>query len=194
MSAKDENKILAKITHKAFGSQSNARVIEYLNDDETLKIPMLICPSHPQQNLTAYATIGLSDYSMYQDNCEFPTRLEIICVGNTDLNWLPNALSTAAFYIMKERWLCHPGATLVDILDGYAGDSKLKHLYFTSPFLWETDLKTIDLTNKQVAWLLAIPITNNEYEYRKQNGDEKFEELMEKNNVDVFDLTRESIV
>ena len=194
MYAKDNNKILAKIMHKAFGSQPNARVVEYLNDDETLKIPMLICPDHPQRNLTAYATIGLSDYSMYQDNREFPTRLEIIGIGNTDVRWLPSALSTAAFYIMKEKWLCHPGTTLVDVLNNYAVDSDLKHLYFTAPFLWETDLKTIKLATKQVGWLLAIPITNSEYEYRKQNGDDKFEELMEANDVNAFDLTRKSVV
>lgn len=194
MLTKDENKMLAKITHKAFGSQPNASVVEYLNNDETLKVPILICPDHPQQNFTAYATIGLSDYSMRQGNREFPTRLEIISIGNTKIKWLPGALSTAAFYIMKEKWLCHPGATLVDILNGYAIDSDLEHLYFTSPFLWETDLKTIELATKQVAWLLAIPITNREYEYRKQYGNEKFEELMEKNNASVFDLTRKSII
>lgn len=58
----DENKILAKFMHKIFGNNPNASVINYLNDDESLCIPILSCPKNPCEGFTTYATVGLSDY------------------------------------------------------------------------------------------------------------------------------------
>jgi hypothetical protein len=190
----DENRMLAKLINSAFGSKQNTRIVEYLNEDNSLQIPILICPSSPSEDSTIYATVGLSDYSMYQDGHEFPTRLEIISAGNTDIDWLPNVISTAAFYIVQKRWLCCPGAILVNALKGYVFDSDLKHLYFTVPFLWQDELKVVQLRTKKVTWLLAIPITDAEHEYCKKHGDEKFEEMLERNRVNVFDLTRHSVI
>jgi len=180
--------------HSTFGDKPNARVVEYLDDDESLRIPILICPDSPLENFTTYATIGLSDYPMYQNNREFPSRLEIISVGNTGLEWFPNVVSTAAFYIMQNRWLCHPGGTLLNVLNDYALNLDLIHLYFTSPFLWQEELKTLQLETKMVSWLLAIPITDAEYKYIKDYGNEKFEDLLEKSEIDVFDMNRHSAI
>ncbi|BDA74980.1 hypothetical protein RIVM261_087770 [Rivularia sp. IAM M-261] len=41
----NENKMLAKFMCNAFGSNQNARVINYLNADESLSIPILSCPN-----------------------------------------------------------------------------------------------------------------------------------------------------
>jgi hypothetical protein len=46
----NQNKMLAKLMHSAFGNKPNARVVEYLNDGESLRIPILICPDSPLEN------------------------------------------------------------------------------------------------------------------------------------------------
>lgn len=190
----DENKMLAKFMHNTFGGNPNARVVNYLNNDESLGIPILSSPDSPSEDLTTYATVGLSDYPMYQDNEEFHVRLEIIGVCNNKVNWFPNILSTCGFYLIQGGWLYSPGSVVKNVVNAYDSDTQLKHVYFTSPFLWEEQLKMLQLETKKVAWLLCILITDAEYNYRQQNGSDKFEELLEESNADVFDITRHSVV
>ena len=75
----------------------------------------------------------------------------------------------------------------------YYPNSEMKHMLFVSPFLWE-DLKTIDFPNKKVAWLLAVPISGNEYLFAQDKGTDSLEELFGKGKIDIFDLERESIL
>lgn len=193
--ATDENKMLAKFMRNVFGGHPNTRVVNYLNSDDSINIPLLICPEHPRENLTTYATIGLSDYPMY-DDCEeeeFPVRLEIISVGNSNIDWFPNILATCAFYLMQEGWLYSPGSVLKNIANTYESDIQFKHIYFTNPFLWE-ELKVLELETKKIAWLLCILISDSECNYREQNGSEKFENLLQEKGADVFNLERDSVL
>jgi hypothetical protein len=38
----------------------------------------------------------------------------------------------------------------------YYPDYAMKHLYFTTPFLWEDSLSTMDMSSKKVSFLLLI--------------------------------------
>lgn len=189
--ATDENKKLAQLVLGAFGGKP--LVIEYQDDSEKLSIDIMSCADQPSPGITSYSTLGLSDFPMFQDDNEFPVRLELLAGCNTDVAWFPNMLASAAFYIMRTGWLCHPGVVLQIAIHPYAPDVPVQHLYFTAPFLWEDKLQTAQLETKKVAWLLALPITNDEYEYSKKNGDDNFEELLESVDVDIFDINRTSI-
>jgi antitoxin YqcF len=192
--ATNENKVLAKIALEAFRGSDQSRVFNYLDNDEILSIPILICPDSPEEGITSYSTIGLSDYPMLQNGVEFPVRLEIIGVGDSNDSWFANVLSTCAFYIMRSSWLCCPGTVLQDVVNLYSRDSSLQHIYFTSPFFWENLSKTTELETKNVSWLLALPISDSEYQYLKKNGDNEFEELLESTDVNIFNLKRSSIL
>jgi len=189
----DENKMLAKFIRNTFGANPNTRIINYLNEDESTSIPILSCPESPYKDLTAYATVGLSDYPMYQDNKEFDVRVEIVGVCDSSIEWFPNILSTSAFYVIQKGWLCCPGAVLKNVVNMYDSSTELKHIYFTSPFLWQEQLKTLQLETKKVAWLLSILVTDAEYNYIKQHGADKFEDLLEESDADVFNIARHSV-
>ena len=45
-----------------------------------------------------------------------------------------------------------------------------------------------------VKWLMAIPISDNELEYLNNNGVDAFENLLEQNDTEVFDIYRKSII
>jgi antitoxin YqcF len=188
--ATEENKKLARLVLGAFGGKP--LVMEYLDDPEKLSVDIMSCVDRPSQGITSYATLGLSDFPMFQDENEFHVRLELLAACNTGVEWFPNMLASTAFYIMRTGWLCHPGAVLQNAIHQYAPDLRIQHLYFTAPFLWEDKLKTVQLDTKKVAWLLSVPITNAEYEYCKKNGDDNFEELLERKQVDIFDIKRSS--
>lgn len=40
-------------------------------------------------------------------------------------------------------------------------NGEMKHVLLVSPFLWY-DLTTLNFSDKKVAWLLAVPISDNE--------------------------------
>jgi antitoxin YqcF len=190
-----ENKALAKLALAAFGGNPEAKVINYREDDnEASYIPILSCPDSPYEKFISYSTVGLSDYPMYQHDVEFHARIELVGACNHSVSWFPNLLAFCAFHIMHSGWLCRPGAVLLDANIDCIEQSIFRHVYFTAPFFWEETLKTVDFQDKKVAWLLAIPITEDEYEYCKAHGDIEFETLLESKNVDVFDLTRESSI
>jgi antitoxin YqcF len=190
----DENKALAKRMHQIFGGKSSARVIDYLNNNESICIPLLICPDHPDDGLITHMTIGLSDYPMYQDDNEFHVRTELIGVCDGNIDWFPNVLASVAFHLIRTSCLFCPGSILKNVLADYDSTVNVKHFYFTSPFLWEDELQVFQLKTKRVACLMCILITDSEYEYFKQYGDEQFEELLEQSDVDIFNVRRDSII
>jgi hypothetical protein len=73
-------------------------------------------------------------------------------------------------------------------------NSELKHIYFTSPYLWEDKLEDFKVQNKKIYFLLAIPLSGPELEFIKQNGADALEALFEQNETDIFDVYRKSIL
>jgi hypothetical protein len=183
-----ENKMIARHIASAFGG--TPRVIEYADRPEQLTVGILSSRDRPQESITSYSTIGLSDHPMRWGEGEFPTRLELAgaCV-NTAENF-PNLLASAAFHIMRTDYVYHPGTVIPD----YGLPPKLPHLYLTAPFLWENELKTLDCGTKKVSWLLAMPISEPECRYLRELGDEAFERLLEGRHADVFDPDRPSVI
>ncbi|HEX8499174.1 MAG TPA: suppressor of fused domain protein [Pyrinomonadaceae bacterium] len=166
--------------------------MRHLDAEEKLDVAVLSCTDAPWEGVTTHCTIGLSDYPMYQDDEEFPTRLEIVGACASDVEWFANLMSSSAFYVMRTGWLCHPGVVLANSVEMYAPELHLKHLYFTTPFLWEGRLETLELPTKKVAWLLAVMITEAEYLYLNEHGDQALESLFEEAQIDIFDINRPS--
>ena len=197
MSAKDktispENKAIARYVAAAFGGTPH--VAEYADRSEELTVGILYCHDRPHENVTAYSTIGLSDHPMKWVDGEFPTRLELAGVcANTAENF-PNILASAAFCIMRNEYVYHPGTVMPDYFPEFVPSSALRHLYLTAPFLWQNNLTTLDCGTKKISWLLAMPISDPEYSYLKEYGDQAFERLLEERDVNVSDLERPSVV
>ncbi len=80
-----------------------------------------------------------------------------------------------------------------DAVAMYKLSKTMRHLFFVPPFLWEDDLKTVDLGKKKVSFLLATPISEAEYVFAEQNGSDALEEEFERENIDIFDLNRKSV-
>jgi len=58
----------------------------------------------------------------------------------------------------------------------------------------EDKLEDFRVDDKIVNFLLAIPISDHELEFKNKNGSEALEDLFQENEVDVFDLDRKSAV
>jgi hypothetical protein len=186
-----DDKQIAKQLLNAFGG-GNPKVQQYNHDNKEIHIDILSIVGTPNQGITSYGTIGLSDFSMPYGNTEFPTRIELCGAGLTSFVEFPNVLASAAFNIIRSGLVYHPGLVMHDYVKAYRQDTQLPHLYFTSPFFWEDDLKTIILSEKTVSWLLCFPISDLEAQFLSVKGDDSFESLLESQEINIFDTSRQS--
>lgn len=70
----------------------------------------------------------------------------------------------------------------------------MKHILFTNLLPYMKDLKTLYLEDKVISWLLAVPISEEEYKYSLQHSIEELEILLEKHQVDIANLDRKSVI
>lgn len=191
MSISNENKIIAKTALHAFGGKPS--VSKYWDENNVSNIDMLSTVNRPFDGVSSYSTIGLSDHSIELTVDETPLRIEIVGASATDYEQFPNILSSCAFCIINSKFSVSHGKVFRDIIKMYYSNTEMKHVLFVSPFLWE-DLKTLEFPNKKVAWLLAVPISENEYLFAQEKGIDSLEELFEQEEINIFDLERESIL
>jgi len=187
-----DNKAIAMKVAKAFGGKPSVQ--RFWDEGDKNFVDILQCLDRPQDGIISYSTIGLSDAPLYNDGNEYPARLEIVGACGGGFASFNNALATAAFCVINSKWFCYPGAIFSDILSMYNMSSSMKHLFFVPPFLWEKSLETMAIGNKSVAWLMAIPISNEERTFSEKYDPGALEDLFEEKQIDIFDLERQSVV
>ncbi|SFT02500.1 suppressor of fused domain protein [Marininema halotolerans] len=192
MSVTEEKKIIAKSALHSFGGTPS--VYRCWDDNRNSHVDLVTCKNRPYEGINSSATIGLSDFSIGYSAGDVPLRTEIVGAANSEFEWFPNVLSTCAFNVINSQMECGMGKIHHDVIEMYYPSFEMKHILFVPPFLWEESLKTIDFPDKKVAWLMAIPISENEYRYAKEKGSEALEDLFEKKEIDFYDLKRKSVV
>lgn len=185
-------KLIFQTLWKAIGL--TPKVVAYYDNNRTSKIDMYIGVDRPDYGITTYSTIGL-----YESPIDLVTKngdeicVEFIAICNSDIELFLNIIASCAFNIINDHYSCRPGTVYPDIVKEYYDGIEMEHIYFTVPFLWE-ELDNIVMENKVITWLLAMPISNNEFEFLKANGSDALEDLLEENSVDIFDINRKSIL
>lgn len=187
----DSNKAIAKYITQIVGIRPSAR--KYWDESETTDIDLFTCVDPVDQSCNVYGTIGLSDTPLVISGKEQSFRLELLAAGHSSYSFVPNLLATSSFYIMKDAWECTPGVVFESVVSMYhKGD--MKHLMFTSPFLWADKLKNLELPDKKVTWLLIVPISDKELIYKSEYGYDALENLFDEKNINIFDLDRKSVI
>ena len=194
MSLKEENKIIGKYLLKCFAGKP-PKVQRYWDTPETTSVDLLSVPDPERNGVLLFGTISLFEKEFVIDGEVFPSRVELVGAAYDAFEHYPNILTTAAFCSIKDDFFCQPGSVLPNAVKMYYPNLEAKHLFFTAPFLWEDKLGTLHLDEQiQINWVLPIPITDSEYKYLEVNGDDALEDLFEKHQIDIFDLSRPSII
>lgn len=189
--ASDENRAIARNVLNVFGGKP--KVNAYRDDNGNFIVDILKVINRPYEGVASYSTIGLSDYfdTVMADGT--PLGVEIVGVCDVADDQFANILSSCALSFKKSEYSLAPGEICPNVIDMYYPDSNMKHILFVSSFLWE-DLQTLEFPTKTVAWLLAIPISENEYRYAQEKGSDALEQLLEDEQIDIFDLDRDSVL
>ncbi len=188
-----DNIKMARFIAGAIGFEPH--VNPYYDEDESHKLSLLSLVDPIDRNVNIYCTIGLSDYKNrveVKDGFE-NIPVELLMTGYKQFDKVPNVLSTTCFFIMKDGYECRPGSVFKYMLDYYYKGLTMRHVYFTSPFLWQEKLDQLELESKQVAFLLIIPISDAELDYKIRHGDEALEDLLQENEINFYDLNRPSV-
>ncbi|MBP1995845.1 suppressor of fused domain protein [Paenibacillus eucommiae] len=164
------------------------KVIRYGDDTGENSIFIMQCPDPLDENVMFYSTIGLSDYTVGDK------KYELMFTGYASEDKIGNILSTSAFFCIKDNWKVSEGAVFETLVEMYYRDSEMKHIYFTTPYLWEEKLEDFQVENESIFFLLVIPISEAELRFLRENGTEVLEELFEENEIDIFDIDRKSIL
>lgn len=116
-----------------------------------------------------------------------------MCAAATDNHRFSNVLSSAAFFIINDQWFCYPGAIFPGLVEMYYPHVKMKHL-FVPPYLWGDQPETLHLSSRTVAWLLAVPISSEEWAFAERHGSDALEDRFVHHQIDIYDLDRATVV
>ncbi len=188
----EDNKRINKVLKDAF--KGKPKYSRYADEEEKSIIDILACVDSPQEGITSYGTLGLSDYSIGKQVDNVPLGVELVGASQSEFDVFPNIMSTCAFNVINSHFRCEPDTIHKNVVDMYI-NSPMKHILFGNPFLWEEKLETLYFQpRKVVAWLLLIPISDDELIYADLKGMEVLKNLFEKEQINIFNLYRESVV
>lgn len=164
------------------------------DEQGTSTIHVLCIENAPLEGVHFYSTVGTMEYSSGYTSDGVPLRVELLGTCDAREDTFPEILATCAFCIINSNFKIFPGEIFYNVVGMFHSTIDMKHIMFVPPFLWEDELETIRFDDKWVDWLLAIPISENECLYAERHGTDALEELFEKEQIDIFNLQRKSIL
>lgn len=192
----DDHRRIADAVLDAFGGEL-PKVMRYLDEPEEHHVNLAMAADVPVAGVTSYSTLGLSDTPLVDAGKEFGLRVELVGGCESVYDKFANVLSTAAFNIIKDEWFVYPGRIFPEVVAMYYPDLSMRHLLFLSPSVWNLD--ALELSDKTVAWLHAVPISEDEARYASRQAqvsgdDQALEKLLIRADIDAFNLDRPSVI
>jgi hypothetical protein len=190
--ASGEQKSIGRHALSAFGGKPKIQV--YIHNDMPFAVDILSVADSPSDGIASYSTIGLFETALDR-NEQFGTRVELCGAMLLEVAQWSNVVASASFALMRSRRSVKPGRVLEGYVAEYYPETSVPHLYLTIPFLWNNGhFPELVLDNGiKINWLQVIPISTDEREILRTCGDSAFEDLLEKSDVDVFDLNRTTL-
>lgn len=138
------------------------------------------------------ATLGLMELSQTAPP-EKPIWTELLMVRRGADDRVCNLLATAALYVLKDGWRVAPGVVFESLVSMYYPDTRLPHLYFTVPSMFD-GLERVELGERTLHPLIAFPISERESQLARTDHGDALESLWESKATDVMDWSRASVL
>ena len=121
-----------------------------------------------------------------------PLGGEVLGVCSSGATGFPQVLAAIAFQVIVGGSRCGLFTIFPDVVPRELSPA-LRHVVLVPPFLWEDDLRAQVFDYKTVAWLLAVPITEDERQCAEDRGSEALQTLFVDARIDIFDPARTSV-
>lgn len=148
----------------------------------------------PFKDINTYSTIGLSEHRLVTATGKY-IHQELVCTAYRNFagEKIASFLSTFADSIVSS----HKALLRGDVV-GPTGPvilgSLLNSVYVAVPMIFPESFEVFDAAVPGIAFLWVIPIHEDEARFVRMNGWERFDELLEEKNPELWDLHRESVV
>lgn len=147
------------------------------------------------EDCMVYSSLGLSSYKLW-----IGINAEVSMVVDGGFDDVGYILTNALFHCVDNCLGLRRGVAVggVDLLDKQFFETYGKSaIYFTDPYGLPDEYREVstgndDYENGRI--LFALFITPSEHAYFKKYGAEKFEDLLEEKDADLFNISRESIL
>ena len=138
------------------------------------------------------ATVGVMDYDQAPPGRP-PLATEILLDSRGRPETIAAIAAAIAFYITKDGWRVSPGVTFADIMSMYEPGLGVKHVVFVPPFQWNETMTRVELEDRTIYPLLAVPITDGELRLAREQGADQLQESWVRLATDVLDWSREGV-
>jgi Suppressor of fused protein (SUFU) len=148
----------------------------------------------PFKNIVTYSTLGLSHFELPMRDGRY-IREELIFTAYRNFNGahISSFLTTFAEYIIHRNKALLSGEFIGPATPIIWG-TLLNSIYSTVPMIYEETFSVYDGIKPPVVFVWLIPIHEEEANYIRFNGWDKFEKLLEKKDPELWDLARASII
>lgn len=187
----DAGRRVARAAAEAFGGTASLALHE--DADQTGALGVVTAPDSPEPGMTSCATVGLMAHDMGLTAEGASLRVELLTAGRSDDDRLAEMLVSIALAQARCRVACGHGKVVPDLVPAAYSQHDLRHVLFTVPFLWDGP-ELVRLDDVLVAWLLVVPISDDERDYATRHGVDALEERFGEREVNVFDRTRRSSI
>jgi antitoxin YqcF len=168
---------------------AKTKVVRYGDDDGRQDVFLVSALDVPCAGVTTFGTVGLSNRSQQFHDKEVFVEVLGACASATSR--FDNLIASCAFASLKGGTSVVYGGIIENILDQYQLSARLRHVTFVAPFLW-AGFEPFDVQGKQIHWLAAVPISDAELKYLREEGIDALEDLFEKNQINLYDIDRRS--
>ena len=188
-----EDKQITRKVALAFGGQTTTE--RHLDSTRKLEISILCASNCPIPGVNSYATIGLWRTSLEHAPDALPVRLELVAAFPANKDGFREVLAAAAFRIIRTRKAAAPGHAFPDYVHEWYPKATVPHLFFSVPSSWEEDaLNEMRMGNLEVQFLQILPISQAEYDFLLEHGEDALELKFIDGTVDFYDLKRNSVI
>jgi hypothetical protein len=159
-------------------------------------IDMITWQNRPERGLACMLSINLSYYPLFEygELCK-QGKIEIMAVCPTDDEYLwKSIIATSAYCVINGKWFAAQQVIFPNVVQIHNITSELKHIFFDIPFLYPKELSCSLINNIKTGWLMAIPISDAEYQYAIDHSVEDLGKLFEEKQIEYWDLYRKSIL
>jgi hypothetical protein len=164
---------------------------------DTLEMPFQVveCRSSTFQGISAFGTVGMSRNELRSATSRKVIRQELLFIAPTAFGArnIPGLLQQIGTEAIDRGFACLRGDVIGPrgcLFEGKAFEA----VYVTMPVCFPEALKTFrsdEGYDVVIAWL--VPMTLREAQYVREQGWEKFENLLEQKDPDLFDFDRLSV-
>jgi hypothetical protein len=138
--------------------------------DPNRQVEVARYPDVPVPGQVTYATHGLCNHEWADGR----PRLEVLFATTVDSGAVPQLLANTAFHIIDAQFYPTPGSVVRDLVAvSRVGElsTRFPHLYFAVPRRWLVPLP-LDAGPPVITLTSAVPISEREYRYWKDGGDD----------------------